>query len=83
MANTREGNVGGDTLPQNLGPLHRLQRCGGVDRQCDLVVLCHSTKVVIKTSKMAKHIGFVQCGHPAQARKGEHSLRCLEPETPT
>jgi hypothetical protein len=24
---------------------------------------CHSTKVVIKTNEMARHIGFVQCGH--------------------
>jgi hypothetical protein len=28
---TREGNVGGHTLSQDLGPLHRLQRCHGVD----------------------------------------------------
>jgi hypothetical protein len=26
VANTREGNVGGHTLSQDLGPLHRLQR---------------------------------------------------------
>jgi hypothetical protein len=37
VANTREGNVGGHTLSQDLGPLHRFQRCGGLDRQCDLV----------------------------------------------
>jgi len=75
--------VGGHTLSQNLGPLHRFQRCGGVDRQCDLEVLRHSTQVVIKTSKVARHIGLVQCGHPTQAGKGEHSPRCLEPKTPT
>jgi hypothetical protein len=51
--------------------------------QCDLEVLFHSTQVVIKTSKVARHIGFVQCEHPAQARKGEHSPRCLELKTPT
>jgi hypothetical protein len=83
VANTREGNVGGHTLSQDLGPLHRLQGCGGVDRQCDLEVLCHSTQVVIKTSEMTRHIGIVQWGHPAQARKGEHSAGCLEPKTPT
>jgi hypothetical protein len=47
------------------GLLHRLQGCGGVDRQCDLEVFCHSTEVVIKISEMARHIGIVQCGHPA------------------
>jgi hypothetical protein len=41
----------------------------GVDRQCDLEVLFHSTQVVIKTSKVARHIVFVQSGHLAQARK--------------
>jgi hypothetical protein len=40
--------VGHDTLSQDLGPLHRLQGCGGVDRQCDLEVLCHLTKVSSK-----------------------------------
>jgi hypothetical protein len=83
VANTRERNVGGHTLPQDLGPLHRLQRCGGVDRQCDLEILRHSTQAIIETSKVARHIGLVQCGHPAQAGKGEHNLRCHEPETPT
>ncbi len=58
---------------RDLGPLHRLQRCGGVDRQCDLEVFCHSTQVVIKTSEMARHIGIVQCGHPTQAQEGERS----------
>jgi len=80
VANTRKRDVGGHTLFEDLGPLHRLQRCGGVDRQCDLEVLRNSTQVVIKTSKVARHIGFVQCGDPAQARKGEHSPRCLESE---
>ncbi len=75
--------MGGHILSQNLGPLNRLQRCGGVDRQCGLEVLRNSTQVVIETSKVARHIGFVQCGHPAQAGKGEHSPRCLESETPT
>jgi len=41
---------------------------GGVDRQCDLEVLCHSTHVVLKTSEMARHIGFVQCEYSTQAR---------------
>ncbi len=59
MANTREGNVGRHTLSQDLGPLHRLQGCGGVDRQCNLEVFCHSTQVVIKTSEMARHIDIV------------------------
>jgi hypothetical protein len=54
-----------------------------VDQQCDLEVLCDSTQVVIKTSKVARHIGLVQCGHLAQAEKREHSPRCLEPKTPT
>ncbi len=83
MANTRKGNVGGHTLSQNLGPLHRLQGCGGVDQQCDLEVFCHSTQVVIQTSKVVRHLGIVQCGHPTQAWEGEHSARCFESETPT
>jgi len=83
VANTRERDVGGHTLSQDLGPLHRLQRCGGVDRQCDLEILRNSTKVVIKTTKVARHIGLVQCGYPAQAGKGEHSPGCFEPQTPT
>jgi hypothetical protein len=83
VVNTRERNVGGHTLSQDLGPLHRLQRRGGVDRQCDFEILRHSTQVVIKISKVARHIGLVQCGHPAQAGKGKRSPRCLEPETPT
>jgi hypothetical protein len=83
VANTRERNVGDHTLSQYLGPLHRLQGCGGVDQQCDLEVLCDSTQVVIKTSKVVRHIGLVQCGHPAQAEKGEHSPLCCEPKTPT
>jgi hypothetical protein len=36
VANTQEGNVGRDTLFQDLRPLHRLQKCGGFDRQCHL-----------------------------------------------
>jgi hypothetical protein len=52
VANTRKGNVGGHTLSQDLGPLHRLQGCGGVDQQCDFEVLFHSTQVVIETSKV-------------------------------
>jgi hypothetical protein len=76
-------NVGGHTLSQDLGPLHRLQRRSGVDRQCDLEVLRNSTQVVIETSKVARHIDLVQCGHSAQAGKGKHSPRCLEPQTPT
>ncbi len=75
--------MGHDTLSQDLGPLHRLQGCGGVDRQCDLEVLCHLTKVVIKTSEMAKHIGLVQCGHLAQAWEGKRGARCLESKTLT
>jgi hypothetical protein len=40
---------GRDTLPQDLGPLHRLQGCGGVDRQCHLDTSqfnqsCHQNK---------------------------------------
>jgi hypothetical protein len=62
--------VGGHTLPQDLGPLHKLQRCGNVDQQCDLEVLCHSTQVVLKASEMARHIGLVQCGYLTQAREG-------------
>ncbi len=50
--------MGDHTLSQNLGPLHRLQRCGGVDQQCNIEILCHSTKVVIKTNEMARHIGL-------------------------
>ncbi len=83
MANTQEGNVGHHILSQDLGSLHRLQGCGGVDRQCDLEVLCHPTQVVIKISEMARHIGIVQCGHSTQTREGEHNARCIEPETPT
>jgi len=83
VANTRERNVGHNTLSQDLGPLYRLQRCGGVDRQRDLEVLCHSTQVVIKISEMVRHIGIVQCGHSAQAWKEEHSAGCIEPKTPT
>jgi hypothetical protein len=69
VANTREGNVGRHTLSQNLGPLYRLQGCGGVDRQCDFEIFCHSTQVVIKTSEMAKHIDIVQCEHPTYGKK--------------
>jgi hypothetical protein len=83
VANTWEGNVGHHTLSQDLGPLHMLQGCGGVDRQCDLEILCHSTQVVIKTSEMARHIGLIQCGHSTQAREGEHSARCAKSEAPT
>ncbi len=83
VANTWEGNVGHHTLSQDLGPLHRFQRCGGVDRQCYLEVLCHSTQVVIKTSEMATHIGLVQCGHSTQAREGECGVQCAKPEAPT
>jgi hypothetical protein len=43
----------------------------------------HSTQVVFEASKVARHIGLVQCGHPAQAGKGEHSPQCLELKTPT
>jgi hypothetical protein len=74
--------VGHDTLSQDLGPLHKLQGRGGVDRQCDLEVLCHATKVAIKASEMAKHIGLVQCGHLAQAREGKRGAQCLELKTP-
>ncbi len=62
---------------------HYIGSKGGVDRQCDLEVLCHSTQVVIKTSEMARHIGIVQCGHPTQAWEGERGPRCIEPKTPT
>jgi len=31
VATHEKGNVGCDTLPQDLGPLHRFQGCGGVD----------------------------------------------------
>ncbi len=48
MANTREGNVGRHTLSQNLGPLYRLQRCGGVDRQCDLEYFATQPKLSSK-----------------------------------
>jgi len=74
--------VGSHTLSQNLGPLHRLQRCDGVDRQRDLEVLCHSTQVVLKASEMAKHIGLVQCGHLTQAREGECGARCAKSKAP-
>jgi hypothetical protein len=62
--------VGYDTLLQELGLLDRLQRCGGVDRQCHLGIFRNSTKIVIETSDMAIHIGLVQCGHLAQAWEG-------------
>jgi hypothetical protein len=65
VASTWKRDVGCHTLFQDLGPLHKLQGCGGVDRQCDLEVVCNSTQVVIKTNKMARHIGIVQCGYPA------------------
>ncbi len=60
-----------------------LQRCGSVDRQCYLEILCHSTQVVIKTSEMARRIGLVQCGLSTQAREGEHNARCAKSEAPT
>ncbi len=75
--------MGRNTLSQDLGPLHRLRRCGGVDRQCYLEVLRHSTQVVIKTSDMARHIGLVQCGHLTQTQEGEHSAQCAKSEAPT
>jgi len=62
---------------------HRLQRCGGVDRQCDLEVLCHLTQVVLKTNEMARHIGLIQCGHSTQAREGECNARCVKSKTLT
>ncbi len=40
--------MGRDTLSQNLGPLHRLQGCGGVDRQCDLEILATQPKLSSK-----------------------------------
>jgi len=40
-----------------------------VDQQCHLEIFCHSTKVVIKASEMARHIGLIQCGHLTQAWK--------------
>jgi len=70
-------------VSQDLGPLHRLQGCGGVNRQCDLEVFWHPTKVVMKTSEMARHIGLVQWGHSAQAREGKRGARCLKTKTPT
>ncbi len=75
--------MGRHTLSQDLGPLHRLQGCGGVDQQCDLDVLCHSTQVVIKTNEMARHISIVQCGHLTQAQEGERSARCAKSKTST
>jgi hypothetical protein len=36
---------------------------GRVDWQCHLDIFFHSTKVVIEANEMARHIGFVQCGH--------------------
>jgi hypothetical protein len=50
-------------LSKDLGPLHRLQRYGGMDRQCDLEVFCHLAQVVIKISEMAGRISLVQCRH--------------------
>jgi hypothetical protein len=50
-------------LPQKLGPLYRLQRCGGVDQQCHLEILCNSTKVVIETNEMARHMFNVDIRH--------------------
>jgi hypothetical protein len=55
---------------QNLGPLLRLQRCGGVDQQCDLEVFCHLTQVVFKAIEMVRHIGLVQCRYSTQPREG-------------
>ncbi len=82
VANRWKGNVGRNTLFQDLEPLHRLQRCGGVDRQCCLEILCHSTKVVIKVSEMARHISLVQCGHSTQAWEGKCGARCVKSQTP-
>jgi len=62
--------VGHDTLLQDLGPLYRFQKCGGVDQKFHLEILHNSIKVVIKTSEMTIHIGFVQCGHSALAQEG-------------
>jgi hypothetical protein len=83
VASTWERNVGRDTLSQDLGPLHRLQRCGHVDRQCHLEIFCHSTEVVIEPSEMARHIDFVQCGHSTQAHEGKRGARCTKSKTPT
>ncbi len=73
--------MGHDTLSQYLGPLHRLQRCGSVDRQCHFEILCDSIKIVIETSEMARHIGFVQCRYSTQAREGKRGARCAESKT--
>jgi hypothetical protein len=40
-------------------------------------------KLSSQTSKVARHIGIIQCGHLTQAREGEHSAQCVESETPT
>jgi hypothetical protein len=45
----------------------------------DLEIFLHSTKVVIKTSEMAKHIGLVQCGHSTQAWKDNVVPNALTP----
>ncbi len=81
--NSWKGNVRHDTLFQDLGPLHRLQRCGGVDQQFHLEILHNSTKVVIKTSEMARHISLVQCGHSTLARKKQCGDQCAKSKTPT
>jgi hypothetical protein len=79
----KDFEIHSDAFDFAIGGVIVLQRCGSVHRQCDLEVLRNSTQVVIKTTKVARHIGSVQCGHLAQAGKGEHSPRCLEPETST
>ncbi len=48
----------------------KTSRCGGVDWQFHLEIFHNSTKVVIKTSEMVKHIGLVQCGHSTLAQEG-------------
>jgi hypothetical protein len=53
-----------------------------VDLQCHLEILCHLTKVVIKMSEMARHIGFVQCGHSVKAWEGKRGARCAKSKTP-
>jgi len=51
--------------------------------KCHLEILCHSTKIVIRISEMARYIGLVQCGHSTQAWEGKRGVRCVKLQTPT
>jgi hypothetical protein len=50
--------VGHDTLSQDLGPLHRLQRCGGVDDSVTLKYFATQPKLSSKQVRWQDTLAF-------------------------